>query len=122
MGVQEIPRQEWIRFCNDYSRQHEGWIATIEVRGTDVGDRVEARGLPLRGVTYEEKGTDQGSIEIYLDQGVDRNEAHVVNHPTRVFVNRDAGMDQDLEVDADDGTKTFVRFENKGQSNRDARI
>ncbi len=121
MAMQEIPRQDWIRFCNDYSRDHEGWMATVEVKGGDVGDHVEARDMPLRGVTFEEKGTDKGSIQIYLDQGSNKNETHTISQPTHVFVNHDARGEQ-LEVHAADGTKTLLQLSGTGGSRMSDRL
>ncbi len=121
MAMQEIPRQDWVRFCNDYSRDHEGWVATVEVQGGDVGDHVEARDMPLRGVTFEEKGTDKGSIQIYLDQGSNTNETHTISRPTHVFVSHDS-RGEELEVDAEDGTKTLVRLSGSGASKMSDRL
>ena len=27
----EIPRERWVSFFDDFSKQHEGWIVTVEV-------------------------------------------------------------------------------------------
>ncbi|CAN5438101.1 hypothetical protein BH20ACI3_BH20ACI3_19140 [soil metagenome] len=42
MPTQEIPRDEWKTFLDTFSRQHEGWLATLEVLGTDIGAQQEA--------------------------------------------------------------------------------
>ena len=44
----EIPREEWIRFFDDFSKQHEGWIVNWEVLGRDIGDQEKTYRLPAR--------------------------------------------------------------------------
>jgi len=65
MKTREIPRDEWTRFFNNFSRRQEGWQVTLEVFGMDIGDQVEQRHLFLAGVTAEvaDKGDE---IEIMM--------------------------------------------------------
>ena len=60
MATKEIPREEWTRFLDTFSRQHEEWLATLEILGTDIGAQQEARDLPLEGITanYDQLGQD----------------------------------------------------------------
>ena len=51
MPTQEIPRAEWNTFLDTFSRQHEGWLATLEVLAADIGAQEEARDLPLEGIS-----------------------------------------------------------------------
>ncbi|MBI4787183.1 MAG: DUF5335 family protein [Chloroflexi bacterium] len=112
MHAQEIPRQEWVRFCNDYSRQHDGWLASVRVKGGSVVDHVEAESMPFRGVSYEEKGTEKDSIAIFLNKGNKEDETHIISHPTRLRQEVDDGRDRGLEIEARDGTTTLIRFKN----------
>jgi hypothetical protein len=50
--AREILREQWISFFNNFSKQHEGWIVTVEVIDSDLGDQEEAAGLPLVGISY----------------------------------------------------------------------
>ena len=43
MQTREIPREQWIRYFDDFSKNHEGWIVTLEVIGSDIGDQEEAK-------------------------------------------------------------------------------
>jgi hypothetical protein len=63
--MKEIQREEWAEYLDSFSRRHEGWLATVEVPGVEVGARVEAQELPLRGVTAELKG-GEGAITLIL--------------------------------------------------------
>lgn len=111
MATREIPHNEWIQFLNEYSRQHQGWIATVEVKGGNVGDHIEARSMSFRGVTYEEKGTNKGAIDIYLDKGTQSNETRTIVQPSHLRIASDGGTDKGFEVEAKDGTTTIVRFD-----------
>jgi hypothetical protein len=44
MEAREIPQGEWIRFFDDFSKQHENWIVSWEVLGHDIGDRRKQTG------------------------------------------------------------------------------
>src|SRR5207302_3882777 len=66
MRTQEIPRQEWKSFFDSFSRQHEGWLATLEVLGSDVGAQEEAHELPLEGVSVASEAGKSKSIAINM--------------------------------------------------------
>ncbi|OLE50804.1 MAG: hypothetical protein AUG51_26320 [Acidobacteria bacterium 13_1_20CM_3_53_8] len=51
--MREIPREEWAEFLDIFSRQHEGWLVTVEVLSEEIGAQVEAEGKPLEGITAE---------------------------------------------------------------------
>lgn len=36
MSTREVPREEWVSFCDSFSRQHEGWRVTVEVLGAGL--------------------------------------------------------------------------------------
>jgi hypothetical protein len=111
MAKQEIPRDEWIRFFNDYSHQHQGWLATVEIKGKEIGDRIEAKGLPFQGVTFDEKGSEKGSIAVFLDKGTQEDETHIIAHPTHLRIENEGERERELEIEASDGTKTLIHFD-----------
>ena len=53
--MREIPRGEWVKYLDGFSRRHEGWLVTVEVLGAEIGAQVEAQELPLEGITAELK-------------------------------------------------------------------
>jgi hypothetical protein len=110
MPTREIPRDEWKEFFNRFSREHEGWLATIEVLDEKVGAQVEAEDLPLEGISADWKGEGEGPIEIFLGGEPDRALTHVVSAPKRLWVlTSDDGAERALEVEAP-AAKTIVRF------------
>ncbi|MFN2387205.1 MAG: DUF5335 family protein [Thermoanaerobaculia bacterium] len=110
MPTLEIPREEWKAFCDRFSREHEGWLATLEVLDEAIGAQVEAEDLPLEGITAASKGSGGDAIEIFLRAEPDGTLTHFVADPTRLWVlSTDAGAEEALEIEAP-GSKTILRF------------
>src|SRR5919202_6292676 len=103
MQTEEIPREEWTKFFDAFSRQHEGWLATVEVLGTDLGAQEEARELPLVGVTADLKGTGKDSISIIVGESTDDHITHTIAEPTHVRLEKtETGADEALEIESAD--------------------
>jgi hypothetical protein len=105
----EIPRQDWRNFLDSFSRQHEGWLATIEVHAP-LGRLVIAEDRPLEGVCID--GTDlEGRIDIIVSESSDQHLAHPVEEPAHIrFLQTTSGADAGLEIIAADGTRTVIEF------------
>ena len=111
MATQEIPRDEWTTFFDGFSRQHEGWLATLEVMGTDIGAQQEARDLPLGGITATSKGSAPESIAISLGNTAQDHVTHTITGPTRVWLEQTSqGANAALEIESADERKTLLRF------------
>jgi len=111
MQTQEIPRREWRGFFDSFSRQHEGWLATLEVLSADVGAQEEGRELPLAGVSLSSGGDETESISIDLGTKPDEHISHAINEPTAVWLEQtEEGANAALEIEVADGTKTLLRF------------
>ena len=88
-----------------FSRQHEGWIVTLEVVGHEIGDQEEVNGLPLVGISADLKPEERVMI---VAGG--RPEAHVtriISQPKRVWLKK---PEDTIEIEAADGTKTLLNF------------
>ena len=93
-----------------FSRQHEGWLVTVEVLGSEVGAQVEAQGLPLRGVTAELKGGED-TISITIGGKDAERVTHTITRPTHVRIEQaENGADMALQIESADGVATLVRF------------
>ncbi|HEY1252686.1 MAG TPA: DUF5335 family protein [Thermoanaerobaculia bacterium] len=106
-----IPRTEWDRFFEAFSRRHHGRRATVRVFGPKIGSQVEAHELPLEGIVPEARGP--AVIDIFLGAAPPRsNIEHRVAEPEQVWVElTDAGSEEALEIRSQDGTQTVVQFE-----------
>ncbi len=107
---QEIPRGEWLSFLDSFSRQHEGWLVTLEVPQGQGRGGVEAENLKLEGLTPEHsEGHDR--ISIALGQQPDDHLTHFVSDPIRLLFQETSGGGQaGLRIEAADGSVTVVRF------------
>lgn len=106
----EIPRGEWLSFLDGFSRQHEGWLVTLEVPEVPGRSGVEAENLKLVGITPEHsEGRDR--ISIALGKAPDDHLTHFVSDPVRVLSLESAnGEHAGLQIEAADGSRTAVRF------------
>jgi hypothetical protein len=108
--TKEIPRAEWSAFFDSFSRRHEGWRVTVEVIGADIGAQEEARELALEGITAELKN-GESTIEIMIGREPEDHITHTITAPTHVRVKQTAtGADEALEIEAEGGVRTLVRF------------
>jgi hypothetical protein len=108
--TREIPREEWAGFFDSFSRQHDGWLVTLEVLGAGTGAEVEAREQPLSGITADLKdGEDAISI---LIGGASRDHvAHIIDAPLHVLIRETGeGAHESLRIEAANGTSALLRF------------
>jgi hypothetical protein len=109
--TREIPRSEWNSFFDRFSRQHEGWLATLEILGKDIGAQEEAHDLPLEGLSLASGENDTEAISIDLGNTPDDHVTHAVIEPAHVWLEQTAeGANAALEIEASDGTQTLLRF------------
>lgn len=105
-----VPRSEWSRFFDDFSRRHQGQSTTVHVFGVRIGSQIEARELPLEGIVS--RADAAGSLSIHLGSAPPKtNIEHHIAEPKRVWVEMsEAGVEEALEIEAQDGTKTVLEF------------
>jgi hypothetical protein len=110
MYTRDIPREQWVRFFDDFSKNHEGWIVTLEVLGSDLGDQEEASGLPLVGVSADVKA-HENRIEIIVGGRPDVDVTRFIDAPKRVWV-KDPRIpgDEVIEIESEDGISTLLNF------------
>ena len=110
MPTQAIPREQWNNFFNSFSRQHEGWLATLEIFSTDLGAQEEVRELPLTGISLSSAKNENG-IALSLGKDPGDHITHIINEPEKVWIETtDEGVNSALEIESKDQTKTLLRF------------
>src|SRR5215217_1797843 len=111
METREIPRGEWRSFFDVFSRQHEGWLATLEKFGQAIGAQPEPGELPLQGVALTPVVGKSEAITINLGKTPKDHVEDTVIEPTHVWlVQTPEGANAALEIEAADETKTLLRF------------
>ncbi len=110
MPTQEIPQGEWSGFFDQFSRQHQGWRATVEVLSSEIGAGMEARDSPLVGISADMKDCER-SIAIILGETGNRHLTHIVSDPKFVRLKQtDEGADEALAIESFDGVTTLLHF------------
>ena len=109
--MREIPREEWAEFLEGFSRQHEGWLVTVEVLGEEVGAQVEAEEKPLDGVTAALQLGGEDSISITVGRTPAERVTHNIAAPTHVRIEQaENGADMALQIESSGGATTLVRL------------
>ena len=106
MFTREIPRRQWPKFLNDFSRDHNGWFVSLEVRRSVIGNQLAAASKPLLGVS-----PDGDAISISVGTRPDTYIDHRVTDAEHIWLEQnDEKNDVALQIDSSDGTKTLLRF------------
>lgn len=110
MSTREVKRNEWTSFFDVFSKQHEGWIASLEVLGDEVGAQAEAVELPFEGISVNAKDEPQ-SLVINLGRTAEDHVSHTVERPQHVWLRQtEEGANDSLEIVEEDNQKTLLRF------------
>ena len=110
METREIPRGDWRSFFEVFSRQHEGWLATLEVVGPGIAQPAAGQ-FPLKDVALTSVVGESEGITINLGKAPEDHLKHTVIEPTHVWlVQTSEGADAALEIESADDTKTLLRF------------
>ncbi len=118
MASERIPNSRWGEFCDRFSRQHEGWLVTLEVAEARSGPRpgghrrrTVAHDMPLRGVTFDPREGLEDEVSVILGEGPREHYTHIIHAPRRIsFARTRAGADEALEIDSDASGLTRVKF------------
>jgi Family of unknown function (DUF5335) len=111
MKTREIARDKWPEFFDHFSRQHEGWLATLEIFGSEIGAQVEERELAFEGIVDEWDQVQGNEIVIMIGAKADDHISHSISRPTQVSLEQtDEGADAALAIKAADGTTALLRF------------
>ena len=111
METKRIPRSEWAKFFDSFSRQHEGWLATLEIFATDIGAQVEERELAFEGIVDEWDEALGNQIIIMMGAKPDDHITHTIDRPTDVSLEQtDEGADVALAITSEAGAVALLRF------------
>jgi hypothetical protein len=111
MKTKEIAKNEWPEFFDNFSRKHEGWLATLEVFGAEIGAQVEERELAFEGIVDEWDEVQGNQIMIMMGAKPDDHITHSISRPTQVGLEQtDEGADAALAIKSADGVTALLRF------------
>lgn len=110
MSTREVSRNEWTRFFDVFSKQHEGWIASLEVFGDQIGAQAEAVELPFEGISVSAEDEPQ-SLVINLGRTAEDHISHTIERPRHVWLRQtEEGANDSLEIVEEGNQKTLLRF------------
>jgi hypothetical protein len=125
MATHEIAREDWSSFFSEFSRRHRDAEVAIEAVSPVDGVNEAANFMPFVDITFNEKGSNAGTISITsgADGGV--NLTHTVTAPKQVYHKTGAGVlsdevtpDEILEITSADAPPiTYLRFRHPGAVN-----
>lgn len=108
-GDQDIPHAQWLSFLDSFSRQHLGWLATIELVSA-AGRLIVVEERRFQGISVD-RGDEPGSAYVQMGETLRERVTHIVRTPTNIrFKQSSSGEHQGLEIVSADGTTTVVRF------------
>ncbi len=104
----EIPKEKWTEFFDDLSKRRFGWETKIEVLNESIGDQILSEGLPLGGVTFEEKA-GRHEIEIAVGETADNHQTHNISNPAKVaYLDEGDFLGGVVEIEDENNTKTLI--------------
>jgi hypothetical protein len=107
MHTRDIPRNEWQSELDQFSREHEGCVARVEVTSGAGQPQTEARDLPLEGISIDSPKSD--AIAIVLGDKPDDHLTHEVASAVAVTMEEgDNGDDRGVRIRGADGTLVHV--------------
>jgi hypothetical protein len=108
METQEITRDEWEHFLDEFSKLHQGEKATVQVIDAEEGVQTEAQSLPFVGISAEVKGSEKGGIIVMLGTERDDHVEHQIRNVSHLWEKTSGDA---LEIETTDGTKTILQLE-----------
>lgn len=119
MKNRQVPRSEWHRFFDGFSRRHHETFATVTVLSPGYGAQTEIRSLPFEGIVADPAGR---SLSIVLG-GATAHVDHPIEDPTTVWIElADSGEELALEIESAHGIRTIVQFAPEAASSASARV
>ena len=102
MASRALPKSEWKAYFDHLSKNLIGERAEVEIAGLASGGHIEARWVPLIGITYESKGD---VLEIALER-LD----HPIRRPRNIVVTDSPEGLESMEVVDSEGRKQVVKL------------
>jgi hypothetical protein len=104
----EIPKQDWARFLEDFSRRHQGWLVRIDDELPDK--KTSPEGLPLEAVIRQLDGeADTLSVVVRQEGRPQGHLLHTISAPAALQIeDRESGQEKRLLVRSAEDRRTVV--------------
>jgi hypothetical protein len=116
MQTRDIIHEQWQAFFNDFSQLHQGERINVETMGEGTfGVKSRLCHLPLVSIVLAQPQMEQGNldewIEVIARDPSQSHATHSITHPIRVRLAEENGQAVALQIEADNGSITMIRFE-----------
>jgi Family of unknown function (DUF5335) len=106
----ELARDSWRAYFDDLSRTLATTRATVEIDAPELGAQVQAEGLLLSGISYDDR--DDVLVVDLSPGGPAQSLEHMVSAPQRIVVESSEGiLPSTIEVEDAEGQQTLLRLE-----------
>lgn len=113
--TRKVSDDQWSKFCDTFSREHHGWLVSVEVAGTKADNarepestKVLAQNLPLQEVR-EAQNNGEKEIMITVGEGADET-SFLVEHVAALFETSEAEKDTGMRIVSNDNISTVLQF------------
>jgi hypothetical protein len=114
-----IERDTWARYLNNFTKRNESRLTWLQIFG-ESGAQTEELGLPLVGISLDEKSVDAPRVQIMLGA----NEATEQRHLTHTIANVEwvipqvgaDGRDEAIEFIDKSGEASLLIFKHRGRA------
>ena len=111
MATHDIPKDEWATFFESFSRQHEGWLVTLEVLGSDIGARVESGEEALISVTCRSEKYGCKAIIVVTANPSKGHFTRTIPAPVHVSLKEtEEGAHESVQIESNQGMTMVLRF------------
>lgn len=105
-----VHEENWKEFFDRISREKLDWETSVQVLSDESGAQILSAGLPLAGITFDEKDNER-KIEIIVGSGAENHQTHNVFDPKFVAFEKTEGKSEStLDIEDAKGAKTLIRF------------
>lgn len=105
-----IHRENWKEFFDELSREKVDWETSIEVLSGETGAQILSKGLPLSGMTFDEKDGAE-KIEIIVGSGTENHQTHNIFNPKfAAFEMIESRKEFVLDIENSEGMKTLIKL------------
>lgn len=113
-----IERERWARYLTEFNMRNVSRPTWLQVFG-EAGAQSEEQGLPLVGISLEEKGADAPRVQIMLgghDAIETRHLTHVISNLERLTPQLGTdGRDEAIEFVDNQGEASLLIFKHRAQ-------
>ncbi len=109
-----IDSATWTTFADRFTRDHDGWSATLELREPDGTIETAVDDRPFRGIAFERRGGHESVVLVFGDDA-DEHLAHIVESPREIVsVETEHGREASLIIGLEGGSGCILELANPG--------